>query len=126
MTWICDICRARIADSVQDHKDHHAACGDTIKAKGADMRRRHMELPVYDALKKHNALDNELCRSVADAVWQHMQKDFDGLYKLWEGMIKSEEELLIERNRLRNSLMRVKEELGTVRETVGAALEGRL
>ncbi len=28
--------------------------------------------------------------------------------------------------KLINSLMRVKEELGTVRETVGAALEGRL
>jgi hypothetical protein len=46
-------------------------------------QRDDMPRAVEHALRKHNALDDELCRTVAGEVWQDMQQAYDDLYEMW-------------------------------------------
>jgi len=54
-----------------DHADH------------ADHDTNDMPRAVEHALRAHNALDDELCRTVAGEVWQDMQQAYDDLYEMW-------------------------------------------
>lgn len=71
-----------------DHADESDQCDD-------------MPRTVYHALRKHNAMDDELCRTVAGEVWQDMQADYDEIYGMWREEMRAARELERERDLLR-------------------------
>ena len=68
-----------------------------------------MPRAVYDALKKHNAMDDELCRVVAGDVWCDMQDAYDDIYGMWREEMRAARELERERDRLRQELAYIAE-----------------
>jgi hypothetical protein len=71
-----------------DHADENDQCDDMPRA-------------VEHALRKHGAMDDELCRTVAGEVWQDMQADYDRAYEHWQDAVRTIGDLQRERDRLR-------------------------
>jgi hypothetical protein len=81
-----------------DHADESDQCDDMPRA-------------VEHALRKHNAMDDELCRAVAGEVWQDMQADYDRVYGLWQDTVKELAEARRDAERYRWLRDNAKEEL---------------
>jgi hypothetical protein len=64
-------------------------------------QRDDMPREVEHALRKHNAMDDELCRTVAGEVWQDMQAAYDDIYGMWREEMRAARELERERDLLR-------------------------
>jgi hypothetical protein len=58
-----------------DHADEGDQCDEMPRA-------------VEHALRAHNALGDELCRTVAGEVWEQAQDDYDRVYGLWQDTVK--------------------------------------
>jgi len=67
-------------------------------------QRDDMPRAVEHALRKHNAMDDELCRTVAGEVWQDMRQAYDDIYGMWREEIRAAMKLERERDRLREEL----------------------
>jgi predicted nuclease with TOPRIM domain len=99
----------------------------------ADHDTNDMPRAVEHALRAHNAMDDELCRTVAGEVWQDMQQAYDDIYGMWQEELRVTRELERERDEMRaayehNALaaMGFRDELARVkqeRERFRAALE---
>jgi hypothetical protein len=74
-----------------DHADEGDQCDDMPRA-------------VEHALRKHNAMDDELCRAVAGEVWEQAQADYEEIYGMWREEMRAARELERERNRLRTAI----------------------
>ena len=74
-----------------DHSDENDQCNDMPRA-------------VEHALRKHNAINDELCRAVAGEVWEQAQADYEEIYGMWREEMRASRELERERDALREAL----------------------
>jgi hypothetical protein len=87
--------------------EHVELEGNTMNPDHADESDNDMPRAVEHALRKHNAINDELCRVVAGEVWQDMQADYDEIYGMWREEMRAARELERERDRLREALLNV-------------------
>jgi len=106
--------------------EHVELEGNTMNPDHAD-HDDDMPRAVEHALRKHNALDDELCRAVAGEVWRDMQQAYDDIYGMWSIVMRSEGELKRERDRLREALTEISytSDPWDAADIAKAALEGK-
>jgi hypothetical protein len=77
----------------------------------ADESDNDMPRTVYHALLKHNAMDAELCRTVAGEVWRKMLAVNDEIYGMWREEMRAARELERERDSLKAELAEARRQL---------------
>jgi hypothetical protein len=87
--------------------EHVELEGNTMNPDHADHDTNDMPRAVEHALRKRNAMDDELCRVVAGEVWRDMQQAYDDIYGMWREEMRAARELERERDRLREALEKI-------------------
>ena len=85
-----------------------------------------MPRAVEHALRKHNAMDDELCRTVAGEVWKDMQAAYDGLFEMWRKQAINMRALARERDELREAIEQALDLNSRDQEATNAVLRAAL